>query len=143
LELNGVIVNGLVGEAPPPGVGFTIDTFTVAAETNALAANATVTCVPLTKFVTCAVPFSCTTDLAKNPDPFTVNTNAAAPAWALAGAIEEMEGTGKLTSKLTELDRSAPELVTKTVSELASLSKDEGTTAVIVVLFTKVVINSV
>jgi len=138
-----VIVNGLVGEAPPPGAGFRTDTFSVAAEANALAVNATVTCVPLIKFVACAVPFSCTTDWGKNPDPLTVNTNGAAPAGALAGAIEETEGTGKLTPKLTALDRVVPTFVTKTMAELAALNKDEGTTVVIVVLLTRVAFNGV
>jgi hypothetical protein len=143
LELNGVIVNGLVGEVPPPGVGFTTDTFTVAAEANALAVNATVTCVRLIKFVACAVPFSCTTDWGKNPDPFTINTNGAAPAGALTGAIEETEGIGKLTPKPTGLDRVTPKLATKTMAELAALNKDEGTTVVIVVLLTRVAFNGV
>jgi hypothetical protein len=138
-----VIVNGLAGELPPPGVGFKTDTFSVAAEANALAAIATVTCVPLIKSVACALPFSCTTDWGKNPDPFTFNTNGAAPACALTGEIEETEGTGKLTLKLSDLDICAPGLVTKTESELGSLTKDDGTTAVSVVLFTKVAFNGV
>ena len=142
-ELNGVTVNGLVDEVPPPGVGFETDTFSVAAEANALAAIATVTCVGLIKFVACALPFSCTTDWGKNPDPFTFNTNGAAPACALTGEIEETEGSGKLTLKLTELDCRAPGLVTKIEAELGPLNKDEGATAVIVVLFTRVAIKLV
>ena len=45
LELNGVIVNGLEGEGPPPGEGFETVTLTVPAEANALAAIGVLTCV--------------------------------------------------------------------------------------------------
>ncbi|HXN97682.1 MAG TPA: hypothetical protein VN881_01325, partial [Candidatus Acidoferrales bacterium] len=142
-ELNGVTVNGLVDEVPPPGVGFMTDTFSVAAEANVLAAIAAVTCAPLIKLVACALPFTCTTDWGKNPEPFTFNTNGAAPACALTGVIEETEGTEKLTLKPTELEMCPPGLVTETEVEPALLTKDEGTAAVIVVLFTKVALNGV
>jgi hypothetical protein len=89
------------------------------------------------------LPFNCATDAGKNPDPFTFNTSGAAPACALTGEIEEMEGSGKLTLKLTELDCRAPGLVTKIEVELGLLNKDEGATAVIVVPFTRVALNCI
>src|SRR5271154_6763508 len=133
-ETNGVIVNGLECEDPPPGEGFTTVTLTVPAEANALAARATITCDGLTKVVGCAPPFNCTTDWGKNPDPFTFNITGAAPACALVGMIEEMEGIGKLTLTVSELEVSAPGLVTETEAETGVLNKDEGAAAVIVVL---------
>jgi hypothetical protein len=144
-ELNGVIVNGLEGEDPPPGEGFETVTLTVPAEANALAAIATVTWVWLTKVVGCAPPFSCTIDSEKNPDPFTFNITGAAPACTLAGVIDDTEGTGLLTKKLTESDGDggAPGLVTKTVAKPAALNKDDGATAVIFVLLTNVAPNCV
>jgi hypothetical protein len=57
--------------------------------------------------------------------------------------IEETEGTEKLTLKPTELEICPPGLVTETEVEPALLTKDEGTAAVIVVLFTKVALNGV
>lgn len=57
--------------------------------------------------------------------------------------IEETEGTEKLTLKPTELEMCPPGLVTETEVEPALLTKDEGTAAVIVVLFTKVALNGV
>src|SRR5271154_5830193 len=94
----------------------------------------TSTCVALTKVVGCAPPFNCATDCGKNPDPFTFNITGAAPACALAGVIEETEGIGKTTLKLSELDDSALGLVTEIEAETAVVNKDEGATALIVVL---------
>ena len=52
-----------------------------------------VICVALTKAVFRPAPFTCTTDPAKNPVPFTVSVNPEPPAVTLDGAMEVIVGT--------------------------------------------------
>lgn len=94
MEVNGVIVNEIRDEVPPPGVGVITDTFGDPDDAKSGIVMAAVSFVLLTKVVALEPPFHCTMQTGKNPDPFTVRVSGAAPACTLVGAIEETVGTG-------------------------------------------------
>jgi hypothetical protein len=94
LDVNVVIVNEVADEVPPPGVGLKTVTSGVAGDARSETVMAAVSFVLLTKVVALAPPFQCTLEVGKNEDPFSVSVSGAAPACAVAGAIEEMVGTG-------------------------------------------------
>jgi hypothetical protein len=94
LDVNGVIVNGVEAEAPPPGLGFKTVTCGVPGDARSETAMVAVSLLLLTKVVALAASFHCTIETGKNEDPFTVRVIGAAPACALTGAIEETVGIG-------------------------------------------------
>ena len=89
-----LIVNVRALEAPPPGAGLNTVTGTVPCAATSLDGIDAVRRVVLTKVVVRSTPFQRTTELDMNPEPFTVNVRAAAPAVALDGESELETGTG-------------------------------------------------
>jgi hypothetical protein len=93
-ELVLVMVKVDVPDVPPPGVGLLTVTLPVPALAMSDAGTGAVSFVSLTKVVVSAVPFQSTVEEETKLVPLTVSVNAAPPAEALAGAIEETAGTG-------------------------------------------------
>jgi uncharacterized membrane protein YedE/YeeE len=95
-------------EVPPPGAAFTTVTGNVPAVAISAAVIAAVTCVALTNVVVAAVPLNFTVDPFMNPVPFTVNVNAAPPAFALVGESVVIVGAGLSTVKFTAVEVPPP-----------------------------------
>src|SRR5262249_39090710 len=89
-----LIVNVDALEVPPPGVGLKTVTDRESAVARNAAVIAALTCGALTNAVVRLDPFHFTTDVDRNPVPFTVRLNAAPPAVALVGDNEPIVGTG-------------------------------------------------
>ena len=67
-----------------------------------------VSCDALTYEVALELPFHCTVDVEMKLDPFTVKVNPAAPAFALGGESEVIDGTGSLMGRLTAAEVPPP-----------------------------------
>src|SRR5271154_4731780 len=81
-------------EVPPPGGGLSTVTWPVPTALRSEARIAAVSCVPVTKVVTRACPFHCTTDADVNPLPLTAMLAPAPPPLSDEGWTEEIEGNG-------------------------------------------------
>lgn len=89
-----LIVNDPAFDVPPPGVGLSTVTCADPAVAMSLARIDAVSCVALTNVVERLFPFHRTVEDDTKFKPFTVRTNAAPPAVALAGDTEETDGIG-------------------------------------------------
>jgi len=87
-----LIVNDTALDVPPEP-GFVTVTVAVPAVAISAAVIAAVNCAALTNVVVLAAPLNLTTDADTKPIPLTVRGNAAPPASALDGLIDEMLGT--------------------------------------------------
>ena len=87
----------MAAELPPPGAGVTTVTCEVPAPATSTVEIAAWSSAPLTKVVTRAAPFHCTTDDGMKLPPLTASVKAAAPAVALLGEREPSVGAGLLT----------------------------------------------
>lgn len=117
-------------------------TFTMLAVAMSVAAMAAVSCVALINVVVLAAPLNVTTAPVANPDPFTVNVNAAPPAAALVGESDVIAILGLLMVnwRLAEVPPPGAALVTATVAVPAVTMSAAVIAAVSCVALTNVVV---
>src|ERR1043166_6676306 len=135
------MAKGSAPETPPPGAAVTTVTDAVAAAAMSAAVMAAVSCVLLTKVVTRALPFHCTTELGTKPAPVTVSVKALPPVTAPLGASAPSAGAGLLMVNVTAPAVPPPGAGENTVTEaVPALAMSVAVMAVVsCVALTKVV----
>src|SRR2546426_72256 len=135
--------NVCAADVPPPGVGVSTVTGTLAAVAMSAAAIAAVNWVALTKVVVRAAPFQRTVEPLVKPVPLTVSVKAAPPTCALVGDRLETVGTGLLIENVNTPDvpPSGPDRTTVTDAVPTAARSAAGMAAVSRAVLTKVVVR--
>src|SRR3989454_1016756 len=123
--------NVCAADVPPPGVGVSTVTGTLAAVAMSAAAIAAVNWVALTKVVVRAAPFQRTVEPLVKPVPLTVSVKAAPPTCALVGDRLETVGTGLLIENVNTPDvpPSGPDRTTVTDAVPTAARSEAGMAA--------------
>jgi len=127
-----LIVNTALPEVPPPGVGFLTVIEADPEEATSEAGTRADNWVALTYVVVSELLFQRTVEVAMKPPPLTVRVNDAAPAVALAGVIDEIEGAGFAAATSMRAGAEAPRVRPPAVEELLTVMLADPTSASVV-----------